>query len=340
MKKHIVIALLAIFCSCNQNTNTEPDNQNSDNNHKPKNLGTATVTASNYDCPSGDPRKCYELSISCEGIHEEVTVTLFVAEPLTSYKGTITFHSGAGGKGFWAPDDKPTAKQVLEDVNNSGFRTVEVKWGNNGWLAGSEQNREGITKLGCRPATVLKWIHDNLYEQNNGTEAFCATGNSGGSVQISLSMLNYGMDKYLDLIVPTAGPGVGRIDLGCMEGGDHPLFLDKQTSLFDKSYGFLDSPGPCTTKDESYLARLIDDSQALGERDYVYPQTMIYNLVGAMDTETKTNAQSLEVYNRWLDEGTPFLYREVIAEAGHGVHDSAAGAAKISEALRFECRKH
>lgn len=350
MKALLLIFSVLLLSACElQEVANKPDDPNdqiqdpgpshSDNDFEPRSLGVVNVTAANYDCPSGDPRKCYDLSITCEGVQDEITVMLLVDEPSSGYKGTITFHSGAGGKGLWAPDDKPHAQQVLADVKADGYRSVEVKWGNNGWLAGSDL-REGITAMACRPATVLKWIHDNLYEEVVGNEAFCATGNSGGSVQVSLSMLNYGLDKYMDLVIPTAGPGLGRLDLGCMEEEGHPLFLMQQTSIFDKSYGFFTPGGPCSTKDESYLDRFIEDSQALGERDFYYPHTMVWNLVGEMDTGTVTNAQSQEVYNRWVDKGSPFVNREVIASAGHGVHDSEEGANRISEVLRAECRKH
>jgi len=346
MKTILILSIIMIFISCEQQvenqtdpTDPNPEVEVEDISYEPLNTGSVTVTAENYNCPSSDPRKCYDLSISCEGVLNDISLTLYVDEPMGEYKGTITFHSGSGGKGFWAPESKPHAQQVLADVKAAGYRSVEVKWGNDGWLQGSADLNEGVTKLACRPATALKWIHDNLYSAPNLTEAFCATGNSGGSVQISTAILNYGLDKQLDLIVPTAGPGLGRIDLGCMESEGHPLFFAGQTTIFDQSYGLM-PPGPCTNKEESFYDRFVNDSQAIGSRDFYYPQTMVWNLVGAQDVGTVTNAQSLEVYNQWSSHNMPYLHREVLETAGHGVQESEEGAGRISEILTTRCKQY
>lgn len=301
--------------------------------------GNVQIIQSQHVCADDFSRNCIKLNIACNVINEDIDVTLYIDEPAVTYKGTITFHSGSGGKGFWAPMDKPAAKDVMEDVKDFGFRTIEVRWGGNGWLAGSNELREGITKLSCRPATLLKWIHNNLYSEVNGSEAFCSTGNSGGSVQISESLINYGLDKYLDLIVPTAGPGLGRLDEGCLnEQSD--LYLGKQKSIFDKTYGYFQGDGPCKNQDENLTYRFVEDSLALGERDFYHPQTKIHNLVGAEDIGTATNSQSQEVYNRWDLENTPYLDREVLGGVGHGVQGNELGAQRIKEVLLSSCKQY
>lgn len=301
--------------------------------------GSVEIVEDLHTCPDDNSRNCIKLNIACEEVYNNIDLTLYIAEPSSAYLGTVTFHSGSGGKGFWAPADKPDAQQAMQEVLAAGYRTVEVKWGNDGWLAGSSQYEEGVTKLSCRPATALKWIHDNLYSAPNDTEAFCATGNSGGSVQISEALINYGLDKYLDLVIPTAGPGLGRIDEGCMNPASE-YYLIGQTSIFDKSYGYYNIQGPCTLSDEAYLERFVYDSLALGERDFYHPQTMIYNLVGAEDVGTVTNVQSQLVYDRWVADETPYKHREVLEGVGHGVQSSQTGANRIKEIIINSCRQY
>ncbi len=298
-------------------------------------LGTVTVNSGNYACNGG--RTCYDLTISCPDVAQDIGVVLYVSAPASGvpYKGTITFHSGATGTGFWASETNSTG--ALNEILAAGFRGVQVKW-KTGWTTGDATAQEGIKRLACRPATVLKWVHDNLYTSPSGDEAFCATGNSGGSVQVSISMIHYGAHEFIDLALPTSGPGVGRIDIGCSDPAS-PLYFIGQTNIFDNTYGV--SPGACTSNAASFAQKFIEDSLALGDTGtFYYPKTMVWNLVGADDTTTATVAQSEEVFNRWDEVNTPYLHREIIAGAGHSLPQSVSGADRVSDLLLAQCKKY
>lgn len=286
-------------------------------------LGTGSVILgpTGYTCNGSD--KCYDLTIHCEDIATDAKVTLYAAEPTAAYKGTITFHSGSGGKGFYASE--PNSQGILSYARSLGYRTVQVKW-KDAWLQGTE----GLQKLSCRPATAIQWARDNLSDFS-GDGAFCSTGNSGGSVQVMTSLIWYGIG--MDLALPTSGPGMGDIKTGCLDTSS-PLYLHDQQTIFDSTYG----ASACSDANASYTSRFEADSLALGSFGYNFPSTMVYMLLGANDG-LATIPQSDLVYDRLVADAQPLLNKEVLAGVGHSLQQDPAGAAKIKSVLAASCIK-
>ena len=122
-------------------------------------------------------------------------------------KGTVTHFAGSGGEGF--------EKTGEAEYAGAGLRQVFV-----GWATDWEQTKSsGIKAAGCRPATVLKWVFDEIHGGSR-TVAFCGQGSSGGSGQLGYALAHYGMADYLDYVNELSGPPFARIDLGC--NGDAP----------------------------------------------------------------------------------------------------------------------
>lgn len=283
----------------------------------PNPIGTVTVTASNYTC--NGTNKCYDLTVACPGVANTARVVLYVVEPTGTDKGTITFHSGSGGKGFYASETN--SQGILSGVKAAGFRTVQVKW-KDAWLEGTE----GLQKLACRPATTIQWVKDNLSQG----KAMCSTGNSGGSVQTATSLIWY--NAALDMLLPSAGPGMGDIMTGCLVSTS-PLYLHDQQSIFDSTYG---APA-CSSKDLTYTSRFEEDSLALGAWNYNFPNTYIH-MIGGLSDGLATNAQSQLVYDRLVSSGSPMLARDILSGVGHSVQQDPVGANAIKTSLIANCK--
>jgi hypothetical protein len=165
-----------------------------------RSLGTVDgVTASACgDAPMG--ATCKHVNVHCPGIPDlGATIATLVPAKETA---TVVGLSGGGGETYYGP--------ALNGLVSSGrYRIVLVRWDSD-W----EQTPDGILAAGCRPATILKWVFDNEHAASRA-RAFCATGHSGGSGQISYSLAHYGVGDFLDFAALSAGPPFGRIDYGC-----------------------------------------------------------------------------------------------------------------------------
>src|SRR5262249_3297149 len=77
-----------------------------------------------------------------------------------------------------------------------------------------ERGPGGLGSVAGRYATLLTWIYSSVHT----TGAFCATGNSGGSAEVSYALARYGRDAILDAGLPSGGPPMSRLDDGCGAG--------------------------------------------------------------------------------------------------------------------------
>lgn len=181
-------------------------------------LGDATLSAT---------ATCYQMTLSCPGV-ADITTYLKVNNPSAAPTGTVLFGVGTGGSGLYDDGNTYTyGSQVVENIVNAGFNTVQVSFGGpfspptpqpNGWLQGPG----GVRRLACRYATVADWVYNNPKTINpnpNNTATtsapMCATGNSGGSGAIGYAVYAYGLDTELAMIEPTSGPPMARVDQGC-----------------------------------------------------------------------------------------------------------------------------
>lgn len=173
-------------------------------------LGTAQEIMSEQ-CPDGlgslPNTTCKVIEINCPGVDSaQVQVRVTQGQNGTP-KGTVLLESGSSGKRFYAdaPDAVGGADVLAELLTNllaEGYTLVDRAWlPQTGWF----QATQGPQQAACRGATLLHWINDHVHQQG----ALCATGNSGGSMELSLGLGYYGTDTILDLALPTSGPGAG-----------------------------------------------------------------------------------------------------------------------------------
>ncbi len=296
----------------------------------PRTLGEIEVLSGPQEC---EDQQCYELQVTCPSVAAPARARLIVgAGEGEIERGTVLLTSVGPGTGVYGAT--PPSSLIHEDLRTSGFRTVRLQWIDS-WGVGTPGEEEGTMRLACRPATVARWVYDNLHIEDSDT-GFCASGHSGGAGQISFMLSHYGLDRILDAVVPTGGPPYARTDLSCMLG------LHPGTTLVDRSLGYPpDGSGPCYNRDASYSERFRLASVASGEGDYIHPTTMVWFVFEGID-----NGYAVAIGRTYLDllvkQGSPLVEETTIPGVLHagpnGLYNSQEGVARIRDILVNECR--
>ena len=159
------------------------------------------VSESSSACPAGPIANtvCRRFEVSCPDI-KPIQVSVRITEPSTGipFRGTVVMGSGGAGGGFYAGEEG--GRILAKDVAAMGFRVVDRAWAG-GWPTAEG----GLIKESCRYATLLTWVHDHLHKEGK----FVATGNSGGSAEISYALTTWGRGDILDLAIPSSAPRWG-----------------------------------------------------------------------------------------------------------------------------------
>lgn len=244
---------------------------------------------------------------------------------------------------------------ILTETAAAGFRTVQLQWVDS-WLLGSAGREEGHVRLACRPASVARWVYDNLYERGRAG-AFCATGHSGGAAQVSYLLSHYGLENILAAVVPTGGPPMARIDRSCATNdasNASVAFPDWATRIIDAGFGYLPpgSPerfdpfkapavGPCARGEKSFGEKLRQASIASGDGDYVYPNTMVWFVFEGID-DTRAAAMGRMYFDLLIKMGSPLVRQTTVPNVSHfgpkGLYQSSAGRETVRDILLKECR--
>ena len=296
--------------------------------------GIAVTLSGPTACGMSD---CYSVEVTCADIAEPTTATVEVGSSSASETpGTIMFFTGGDGRELWRHFGSH-ALRVLGELEAMGFVTAQVAW-DDGWSNGTSVD-EGVGKLACRPAGIARWVEANIHAPSGG-DALCATGNSGGSSQVSYMITQYGLADALSQIVPSAGPPMARVDYGCLPSeAPSPQYLYGSSSrILDRSYGFT-TDGPCTTHDITFRDRFIEAS-ILGEGwTYSFPTTRISFVRGDMDSSSAVDQADLFI-DRLMAESTPLIDTRVAANTPHPVPSTSEGADAVRDALITGCHPY
>ena len=221
---------------------------------------------------------------------------------------------------------------------------AQLQWVDDGWLVASPGEEAGHARLGCRPATVARWVHDNIHPQSPEL-AYCAVGNSGGAMQIGYMLTHYGLEELLDTVVPSGGPPSARLDLSCLrdDPANEIMLLGVANDGFpadrfvDTGFGYpSDGSGPCAQRDTSFRDQFREASVASGDGDYFYPRTLVWFLFGENDEPNIKRGTTY--YDRLIEDRSPMVRLDVLLGVGHGVHRNPQGADKLLDILINECR--
>jgi hypothetical protein len=301
----------------------------------PRALGTVTLVSGPTLC--GD-EQCYDIKVQCEQLADPVAATLRVGRMQDPVRGTIVLASGWTGT-YWWEDSGSNYKSIVDRLQAAGFRTAQIRWQTN-WWGGASNQLEGDAKLACRPATVLRWVYDNLHP-DAGTP-FCAEGHSDGASQVGYPITQYGLADLFSLVLFESGPNFVRIDYGCIEDTSDPghqaLYYNTPTGrgLINWSLGLPQNTGACVDQDVAFLPYFEEASLAYAMWQYSYPHTMAAFVFGEDDLGT-TAAHGLYYYNKVADAGSPLVSMAVVANTGHFVADTQQGMNTILETLFDEC---
>lgn len=321
----------------------------------PRGLGKVDVLSGPAECAGGS---CYEIQVTCPEVAAPARARLKVAAVGDSPKGTILFTTG--GLGTQLYEITPESARLLSELSTAGFRTVQLQWIDS-WLLASSGKEEGHARLGCRPATVARWVHDTLHK-GGASSAFCATGHSGGAAQVAYMLSHYGLDEILAGVVPTGGPPMGRMDRSCARpdgktaATDASLaFPDWATRIIDAGFGFFPpggpqalapggvapASGPCARDEVSFREKLRQASVASGDGDYVYPRTMVWFVFEGTD-DSHAVAMGTIYHDLLLERGSPLVRKTVIPDVTHsgptGLYNNRGAVDKVREALIEACR--
>ena len=232
IRRPLLSCLCAMLAACNAASNAGPAadaGSNAGPGAGSRSLSAVTFQPSmrpSTDCPttSVPTSQCLVGTIAgCPGI-EPITVRLKISDPPGPPIGTVILGTGGGGNGLYELFGPSAVNLVILPLLQRGYRVIQRGWDlQYGWLTGPG----GGDLLGCRYASLLQAVHDNLHAP--GTP-LCVTGNSGGSAEISYALAHYGMGRIVDLAMPTSGPPMGRIDNGCL-GSLQPGWLQECQAL-------------------------------------------------------------------------------------------------------------
>ncbi len=302
---------------------------------QPRALGTVTLVSAPTPC-SGE--SCYTLDVRCAQLAATDRVTLKVGGPTAlPARGTILFATGFDGTFFWETLSS-LAPHVLSDLQAAGFRTVQLAWNVN-WFLATQGRPEGQGRLACRPASVARWVYDNLHTHSANT-AFCAVGHSNGASQVAYMITQYGLAPILSAVELDGGPNWARIDEACLR--DDPAYQALWFSLTNRqnadwAFGFPnDGSGPCARQDRSFRAAFQEASLAFGTWQYVYPRTMVQFLFG--DQDSGPAASHGMFFFDWISQaGSPLVRMDVVPNSGHTTVATVQGANMIRDTLLNEC---
>jgi hypothetical protein len=171
-------------------------------------LGTISGVSMLSSCPTysqsnfNSGTTCYTATVSCPNT---VDLMFTYGEIGSGGSGTIViFNGGGGNKG-------PGGTNFVSDYVGDGFKVVQVVW-NTPWELTASGSGVSIKTAGCRPATFLNYVRQNIYT----TAGMCAQGTSAGSGAIGYALAEYGAGSYLDNVELLSGPVFGDIEKGCV----------------------------------------------------------------------------------------------------------------------------
>ncbi|CAN5588483.1 hypothetical protein BH09MYX1_BH09MYX1_57660 [soil metagenome] len=278
---------------------------------------------------------CTTLRISCDA-EAARTVTLRAVAPTVTERGTIIFFSGGDGAKYYA-DGKADA--LLQRLVNDGFRVVERMWETGGWFPSTH----GPAAATCRSAAIGRYVRDHFA---NG-HALCATGNSGGALELGYVLAHHDGDEVLDLAVLTSGPP-GRLDHACPGAADWSAscaaIASTQTwacgapacalgpdlaTIIDTSYGT-----PRCSKPLPGDPAFVSDSLSGGKTNFTHARIELF----FGDGDCGPTPLALEWASSITSRGAP-APATVLAQTGHNLFSYPNGSDAIATAMKDHCTR-
>ncbi len=198
-------------------------------------LATGTVSNVSYRaaCSAGVGKpvgaaqpdfRCAQITVSCPGLDDAVAEVALTPTSAGTSKGAIVTHSGSEGLTF-------EAGSFQQQLAALGWDLGQIAW-DAPWECPKHigaacavdpapaATRLGLKDAACRPATVIKWIHEQAQRPDGSAfwttgRPFCGTGGSAGSGVFWFSLAHYGLSSEIDYALLTASSPFGRVEVGC-----------------------------------------------------------------------------------------------------------------------------
>jgi hypothetical protein len=292
-------------------------------------LPTGTFTAlsgGGPNCPGGFD--CSNFRVTCPGVDKPITGDLAVRK--ASANRLVMLFEAASGTHF---AESAEANAFLDDLHDAGLMLVQVRW-DDAWFESASGESAGLARLGCRPATVVKWVEEHLYKEQThptGSCGFCLFGISGGASAISYPLSHFGMDGLVDAVLPFGGPPHAALVKGCLPGYKGYTYATHTARNMDKAYGFTGG-GPCENRDPSFTNRWTADAVDTGASDLVHPATRFVFLFGT-DDNTIGPAHGEDYADHLRAAGSKMVFVEELQGVPHSPYKFAVGRAAVKAAL-------
>lgn len=286
-----------------------------------------TVTESADSCPAGPVPNtvCRRMQVACPDV-KPIQVSLRIVEPAegVAFRGTVVMGSGGSGAGFYSGDE--AGQTLVKEIAGMGFRVVDRAWAG-GWPT----TEGGMIRESCRYATLLTWVHDHLHKRGK----FVATGNSGGSAEISYALTTWGRAGILDVAIPTSGPPLGRLDYACVRQAS-PEWASLCSTIVPKGVmecesGCILGPGNAVCKQVSSdptQQQLLEDSVMHPGAVVDYPHTKVYFLYGAHDC-----GEPVPIGLTYATKVTSEKYIRFVPHTPHALFSTPEGREAIRKAI-------
>lgn len=294
-------------------------------------LGVVTAEA------GGDPgtcpaeHTCQRLRVVCPDVVDRTAYVAIQSPRLASPRGLVVFFAAGDGTAYWG-DTGARLGMRNELRAEEGLESATVRW-DSGWMKSGDGVRAGPVKVACRPASVARWIHDNLYvapdvRPGPGRCGFCLSGSSGGAPAVTYPVTHFGADAFVDGVFPTGGPGHSAISRGCLRRRGDELYAYEPDirRKIDDSYGYLTTDGPCTLADPAWAATWDRDAISTQGKDYLFEGTRFHVIIGQYDV--MEIHQVSDLVERLETAGSPYLGFEVVPGMHHALDTNGVAALK------------
>jgi hypothetical protein len=338
----VALAVMTAACSRHLQTDLPPIPSTSDHTPSPSSsggqtggklpLGTLALTSGSSSCAQGGSCRL-GFRVECPDIQQAGDGTLIAAGPGGQPRGLVMGFVGTLGTGT-----EGLSKLWVNDMVAAGFEVIVVSWADQTpWLQSAQGEQVGPKFLACRPATAIKWVHDNIFEplgvpaNAKGVCGFCATGNSGGATQIAYAMSFYGVADLLDAAVLTSGPPHTALDQACLGPDPNLQFDSDSASIVDLSYGFARGTGPCVQQDQSFADAWRKDSIDT-DGAYAFPHTRVAFLFVQGD-HTAAPFHGKLYLDKLRAAGSPTVTDRTIPGTSHTIMTFPEGRQAVQEEL-------
>ena len=242
---------------------------------------------------------CTRVTVACTGIP---AVRASVRASGAADSGTVVLLSGGGGTELFSESGQ-LAADMMASLQADRFLTVEIAWDEPG-VWDTAGHAVGSVALGCRFASLARWVRDNLHQGG----LFVVQGNSGGAAQVAFALAYYGIDEFVDLANIGGGPPPCPLEIPQPERNQMQHRCLYANAAWDES-----------------LQPLLSGQPRLD-----YPNTTVHFYLGVYEDSLSITYTAMTFYQAIASQKT----LQILPDTGHQIHLSQAGTQAMLASIR------